>query len=130
MINPAPNPIDTHVGARVRLARKMQDVTQQALAEQLGLTFQQVQKYERGTNRISASKLYEAARALGVPVDFFFEGLANPSGAAASTPEQLPPELVNTPEGLELAAAFLRVTKRVRGPLVKLVRDIGRGESD
>src|ERR1700760_1136603 len=72
-----PNPVDLHVGARIRMRRKLLGVSQQALAESLGLTFQQVQKYERGANRVSASKLYEIARALHVPVPYFFEGLAD-----------------------------------------------------
>src|SRR5579862_3698153 len=72
----APNPIDVHVGLQVRLRRKELKVSQERLAEALGLTFQQVQKYERGANRVSASKLYEIARALHVPVGWFFEGLS------------------------------------------------------
>ena len=68
-----PNPVDLHVGARIRLRRRMQGVSQEKLAEALGLTFQQVQKYERGANRVSASKLYEIAAALRAPVDAFFE---------------------------------------------------------
>src|SRR5580698_8757948 len=76
-----PNPIDLHVGARIRLRRRMQGVSQEKLADALGLTFQQVQKYERGANRVSASKLYEIAAALRAPVAYFFDGLANPAGA-------------------------------------------------
>ena len=75
----APNPIDIHVGLQVRLRRKALKISQEKLADSLGLTFQQVQKYERGANRISASKLYEIAAALRTPVSYFFEGLADPS---------------------------------------------------
>lgn len=71
-----PHPVDQHVGSRVRLRRKLEGRSQESLAEALGLTFQQVQKYERGVNRISASKLYDIAAALRVPVSYFFEGLA------------------------------------------------------
>jgi transcriptional regulator with XRE-family HTH domain len=73
-----PSPIDVHVGARVRLRRKQLRISQSALAEALGLTFQQVQKYERGANRISASKLYETATFLRTPLGFFFDGLGAP----------------------------------------------------
>lgn len=72
----SPNPIDVHVGLQVRLRRKELKISQEKLAETLGLTFQQVQKYERGANRISASKLYEIARTLRVPIGWFFDGLA------------------------------------------------------
>ena len=75
----SPNPVDLHVGARVRMRRRLRGVSQEKLAESLGLTFQQVQKYERGANRISASKLYEIAASLQTPVGYFFEGLADPS---------------------------------------------------
>src|ERR1700740_3260585 len=74
----APNPIDVHVGLQVRLRRKELKISQEKLAETLGLTFQQVQKYERGTNRISASKLFEIARSLRVSIAWFFEGLGDP----------------------------------------------------
>ena len=72
-----PNPIDLHVGARIRMRRRLLGVSQERLAEALGLTFQQVQKYERGANRVSASKLYEIARTLQTPVTYFFDGLAD-----------------------------------------------------
>src|SRR5271154_42401 len=75
----SPNPIDIHVGLQVRLRRKELKISQEKLADQLGLTFQQVQKYERGANRISASKLYEIARALRVSIVWFFEGLDDPT---------------------------------------------------
>jgi transcriptional regulator with XRE-family HTH domain len=71
-----PNPVDLHVGGRVRMRRKLLGMSQEHLADALGLTFQQVQKYERGANRVSASKLYDMAKTLQVPVAFFFDGLA------------------------------------------------------
>src|SRR5690348_15322943 len=108
----APNPVDLHVGARIRMRRKLLGVSQERLAEQLSLTFQQVQKYERGANRVSASKLYEIARALEAPVSYFFEGLADTAiagaGVAASGAEFVH-DLVMTPEGLELASMFPRI---------------------
>ncbi len=78
----SPNPVDTHVGQRVRTRRRLLGISQERLAEALGLTFQQVQKYERGANRISASKLYEIARFLASPVSYFFEGLTDPTAAS------------------------------------------------
>src|SRR5579864_6598764 len=109
----SPNPVDLHVGARVRMRRRLQGVSQEKLADALGLTFQQVQKYERGANRVSASKLYEIAACLKTPVAYFFEGLVDPSSpdsdAGASGPEQSVHRFLMTPEGLELAKAFPRL---------------------
>lgn len=70
-----PEPVDIHVGARIRLRRGMSGISQQSLAEKLGITFQQVQKYENGSNRVGASRLWAISKALSVPVVFFFEGL-------------------------------------------------------
>jgi len=123
----SPNPVDLHVGARIRMRRKVLGVSQEKLAEELGLTFQQVQKYERGANRVSASKLYEIARALSSPVSYFFEGLTDPSvegaRAAGDGAEQFMHDFLMTPEGLELAAAFPKIRRgRVRRRLLDLVR--------
>ena len=74
----APHTVDVHVGARIRLRRRLLGMSQERLADALGLTFQQVQKYERGANRVSASKLFEIARTLQTPIEFFFEGLPDP----------------------------------------------------
>jgi transcriptional regulator with XRE-family HTH domain len=75
-MNDGPHPIDVHVGSRVRLRRTLLGLSQTALGDALGLTFRQVQKYERGKNRISASKLWKLSQILDVPVSFFFDGLA------------------------------------------------------
>src|SRR5665213_3079013 len=111
----APNPVDLHVGARVRMRRKVLGVSQERLADALGLTFQQVQKYERGANRVSASKLSEIARFLQAPISYFFEGLADPttatSGVAEDGPEAVVHEFLMTPEGLELASTFPKIRK-------------------
>ena len=80
MAKKAPNPIDKHVGARVRMRRMMLSMSQEKLGDALGLTFQQVQKYEKGTNRIGASRLQQIANILQVPVSFFFEGAPNTPG--------------------------------------------------
>jgi transcriptional regulator with XRE-family HTH domain len=125
-----PNPIDIHVGRRVRQRRKAMGVTQERLADDLGLTFQQVQKYERGANRISASKLYEIAAALQTGTAYFFEGLADP--ASAKSGEGVDPEserFVNaflmSAEGLELAELFTRLASpRLRRRIVDLVRSM------
>lgn len=78
-----PDPVDVHVGARVRLRRKELSLSQDKLADALGLTFQQIQKYERGQNRVSASKLWQASQYLAVPIEWFFEGLEGASGDLA-----------------------------------------------
>lgn len=80
------SPIDAHVGSRIRLRRTLLGMSQERLGESLGLTFQQVQKYERGMNRISASRLYQASRTLGVPVSWFFEEMSESAAAASATP--------------------------------------------
>lgn len=131
----SPNPIDLHVGGRIRMRRKVLGVSQERLAEALGLTFQQVQKYERGSNRVSASKLYEIARFLGSPVSYFFEGLADPASPDAGPvdgPEALMHEFLMTSEGLELAAAFPKIPRgRIRRRLLDLVRSLaGEGEEE
>ena len=82
MAKKAPNPTDKHVGARVRMRRMMLGMSQEKLGDALGLTFQQVQKYEKGANRIGASRLQQIAHILQVPVSFFFDGLADPIGGA------------------------------------------------
>src|ERR1700749_3490946 len=105
-----PNPVDRHVGARIRMRRRIQGVSQEKLADALGLTFQQVQKYERGANRVSASKLYEIAAALKAPVAYFFDGLADPTSNQSAehgpSDEQTVHTFLMTAEGLELAKLF------------------------
>lgn len=123
----SPNPIDIHVGARVRLRRKLLGISQEQLATALKLTFQQVQKYERGANRISASKLYETASALQVPVAYFFEGLSDPSEGGSESQDHAAVGAINaflnTAEGLELARSFLDIGPgRLRRQVLELVR--------
>ena len=84
MAKKAPNPIDKHVGSRVRMRRMMLSMSQEKLGDALGLTFQQVQKYEKGTNRVGASRLQQIAQILQVPVAFFFEGASDASAVATS----------------------------------------------
>jgi transcriptional regulator with XRE-family HTH domain len=124
-----PREVDVHVGGRVRMRRKLISVSQGRLADALGLTFQQVQKYELGANRISASKLYEIAKILKVPIAFFFLGLAdtatNAEAYEASRREVMIRNFLTMPEGLELAAAFPRIGRgRVIRELLDLIRMI------
>ncbi|MGZ8363749.1 MAG: helix-turn-helix domain-containing protein [Caulobacteraceae bacterium] len=122
-----PNPVDKHVGEKIRLKRKAHSVSQERLAEALGLTFQQVQKYERGSNRVSASKLYEIARYFSVPVSTFFEGFNDARGAAAggvAENEGNPfiHDYARTPEGSELLEIYMKLPVRVRRRLLDLAR--------
>ena len=132
----APNPVDVHVGLQVRLRRKELKISQEKLAETLGLTFQQVQKYERGANRISASKLYEIARTLRVHMAWFFEGLSDPAegrdeGAPAPEAASFAHNFLLTQEGIDLANLFPKVQhRRVRRRLVDLIRSLAEEESD
>jgi len=121
-----PNPIDRHVGLRIRLRRKELGVSQERLADSIGLTFQQVQKYERAANRVSASKLWEMARVLKTSISYFYEGLGDPSSSDPQPPaseRQSVHEFLLTPEGMELAAAFPRIKRaRVRRRILELAR--------
>ena len=122
----AAHPVDRHVGLRIRMRRKELGVSQEKLAEALGLTFQQVQKYERAANRVSASKLFEIARALDTSVGYFYEGLgAHPDLELPNEPNLQAHAFLLTPEGSELAALFPRVGRsRVRRKVLELVRAI------
>ena len=121
-----PNPVDLHVGARVRMRRKFLGMSQEGLAETIALTFQQVQKYERGSNRISASKLWEIGKALKAPVAYFFEGYGENEaveGFSESESEQFVHGFLMTTEGIELAEAFPRIKNaKHRRRILELVR--------
>lgn len=128
-----PNPIDIHVGSRVRMRRKLMGVSQEKLAEALGLTFQQVQKYERGVNRVSASKLFESSKFLGVDVSYFFDGLAGrdpASGFAESESERYTHEFLMTTEGVELASLFPKLAGKQRRRILELVRTLADDDAD
>jgi transcriptional regulator with XRE-family HTH domain len=123
----SPNPIDIHVGSRVRLRRLLLGMSQEKLGDELGVTFQQVQKYERGANRIGASRLYRVSKVLQVPVGFFFEGLegAPVGGFAEGDQTPLVDDFINSPEGVALAAAFARIREpSVRRKLLELARTL------
>src|SRR6201996_5200722 len=110
----APNPTDKHVGSRVRMRRMMLGMSQEKLGDALGLTFQQVQKYEKGTNRIGASRLQQISHILQVPVAFFFEGApalhSQPDGPATAAPSPTyVSDFLATSDGLALTKAFMRI---------------------
>jgi transcriptional regulator with XRE-family HTH domain len=126
-----PNPIDIHVGSRVRLRRNMLGMSQEKLGESLGITFQQIQKYEKGTNRVGASRLQAISSILGVPVSFFFEdapgqGSVASGGFAEDGSTNYVVDFLNTAEGLQLNRAFVKITDaRVRRKVVDLVKALG-----
>ena len=121
------NSTDRYVGKRVRMRRLMIKMSQEKLADRLGLTFQQVQKYEKGVNRISASRLREMAHALQVPIQFFFEGLpeaGSPGKDRHETTHKFIHDFLATTDGLALAAAFTRIDNpKVRRRIVQLVKE-------
>ena len=129
MANKAPNPIDKHVGSRVRMRRMMLSMSQEKLGEALGLTFQQVQKYEKGTNRIGAGRLHEISRILQVPISFFFDGSPREPGAYSATDTAPLPTYVTdflaTSDGLSLTKAFMQIKDAaLRRRIVNLVQEI------
>ena len=130
MAKKAPNPIDKHVGSRVRMRRMMLSMSQEKLGKSLGLTFQQVQKYEKGTNRIGASRLQQISHILQVPVAFFFEGAPNVGGARTEGLSEAPSpayvsDFLATSDGLALTKAFMRITdSKLRRRIVDLVEQI------
>jgi transcriptional regulator with XRE-family HTH domain len=121
------NPVDAHVGYRVRLRRMLIGMSQERLGELLGLTFQQVQKYERGINRIGAGRLYEVAEILGVPISFFYEGMngVQTSGDAGSAHSSAVMDFLSSNEGIQLSTAFMSIKDtKVRRRILDLVRSI------
>ena len=125
-----PKPVDMHVGSRVRMRRLMLGISQEELADALDLSFQQVQKYEKGTNRIGASRLEDISRFLQVPIAFFFEGASVASAVAASEEDTrslaLMDDFVSSREGLRLARSFTQIEDEdVRRRIVDLVQAIG-----
>jgi transcriptional regulator with XRE-family HTH domain len=135
MANKKSNPVDAHVGSRVRLRRMLVGLSQEKLGERMGLTFQQIQKYEKGVNRIGASRLFQLSQILEVPVQFFFEGAppadgSSEGGFAEPGTEAFLYEFLNTRDGLELNRAFVKIADaNVRRSVVDLVRSLGRYES-
>ncbi|MBX3530612.1 MAG: helix-turn-helix transcriptional regulator [Rhizobiaceae bacterium] len=124
-----PNPIDVHVGSRIRLRRNMIGMSQEKLGELLGITFQQIQKYEKGSNRVGASRLQAISSILSVPVAFFFEDAPGQEPAQAGFGEEASANYVvdflNSAEGLQLSRAFVRIgDPKVRRRIIDLVKSL------
>lgn len=131
----SPHPIDVHVGGRVRLRRMLIGMSQDKLGDALGLTFQQIQKYEKGVNRIGASRIFEISRVLDVPIQFLFDDFdgASPSyGLAESAPEDDSfMQLLHSPEGVQLCRHFADIKDpKVRRRVLDLVKTLADGEKE
>jgi transcriptional regulator with XRE-family HTH domain len=132
----APNPVDKYVGSRIRMRRIMLGMSQEKLGESLGLTFQQIQKYEKGTNRVGASRLQQISEILQVPVSFLIEGgpggALNANGLAEAPSPAYVSDFLATSEGLALTRAFTRINdSKLRRSIVDLVEQIAaREQSD
>ncbi len=137
-----PSPIDVHVGSRIRLRRTLLGMSQERLGEALGLTFQQVQKYERGVNRVGASRLFDLSRVLDVPISFFFDDMPDSLANSLGTPlNRRPTGFTETPDGfgddtlsrretLELVRAYYRITDpAVRKRVFDLIKSMGPAEA-
>lgn len=135
----SPNPIDVHVGARLKLRRTLLGISQEKLAESVAITFQQIQKYERGINRIGASRLFDLAAVLDVSVDYFFEEMPeqiarqSPAQRSGATPAEVPDagyDLLARRETLELVRAYYQIgNDGVRKRLFELTKSIARSAS-
>ncbi|MBC2884047.1 helix-turn-helix transcriptional regulator [Ochrobactrum sp. CM-21-5] len=125
-----PNPIDIHVGSRIRLRRNMLGLSQEKLGESLGITFQQIQKYEKGTNRVGASRLQAISSILNVPVSFFFEdapgsGVSGQDGFAEDNEATYVVDFLNSNEGVQLTRAFTKISDpKVRRKIIDLVKSL------
>jgi len=131
VVKKVPNPIDVHVGSRVRLRRMLVGMSQEKLGEMLGLTFQQIQKYEKGMNRIGASRLYQIAQILGVSVQFFFDDIPDEhrmpktEGMSEGDPAPFVMDFVSSNEGLQLNRSYTKIgDPHVRKRLLELVKSL------
>lgn len=115
------HPVDVHVGKRIRHRRWLVGMTQQQLAERVGIKFQQIQKYETGANRVSASRLWDIAESLEVPVSFFFEGI-EAEGAEPSTTDNVPADILGDKEALDLVRSYYAIPENQRRRLFELAR--------
>ena len=128
-----PNPIDAQVGNRVRLRRMLVGMSQERLGELLGLTFQQVQKYEKGVNRIGAGRLFEVSRILGVTIEYFYEGVNSQLASGFTEGGSSPPvmEFVSSGEGLQLSLAFMKIKDaKLRKRVLELVKQLAEDASE
>jgi transcriptional regulator with XRE-family HTH domain len=133
MSTKAPNPVDKYVGSRVRMRRIMLGMSQEKLGEALGLTFQQIQKYEKGTNRVGASRIKQISEILQVPVSFLFDGgpagTVNAEGFSEETSPSYISDFLATSEGLALTRAFTRISDaKLRRSIVDMVEQIAARE--
>ncbi len=133
-----PSPVDVHVGARARVRRTLLGMTQTDLGDTLGLSFQQVQKYERGTNRIGSSRLYDLARVLDVSIEHFFDGMppevatSSPAGGGdkAKEPPSYEPDPMHKRETLELVRAYYKIGEpQIRNRLREVIKALGAAVS-
>jgi transcriptional regulator with XRE-family HTH domain len=137
-----PSPIDVHVGSRIRLRRTLLGMSQERLGEALGLTFQQVQKYERGVNRVGASRLFDLSRVLDVPISFFFDDMPDSlttsfglpssrrSALSSESADGFADDTLNRRETLELVRAYYRITDpSVRKRVFELIKSMGPAET-
>lgn len=124
-----PHPVDIRVGQRVRERRKVLGITQDRLAQALDLTFQQVQKYERGVNRMSASKLFEAAQVLDVPVNWFFEGEPLSEGQNAESSGKRNSGQLSVRETRDLLNAYLKLEPKLRRQMLDLIKGMAQAKS-
>ncbi len=132
-----PRPVDVHVGSRVRLRRTMLGMSQEKLGKAISLTFQQIQKYERGTNRIGSSRLWELSKVLDVPISFFFddmapevaEGMTRPAGLAEAQGPAYEADTLAKRETLELVRAYYRIKNpKVRKRIFELTKSIAKAD--
>ncbi len=125
-----PNPTDVYVGSRIRMRRKILGLSQEKLGEKLGITFQQIQKYEKGTNRVGASRLQAMSTALEVPVSYFFPDAEAAQGGLQEEGAAFMMDFMSTSEGLELSRAFTRIgNAKVRRKILELVRALAEERS-
>ena len=115
------HPVDVHVGKRIRHRRWLVGMTQQQLAQHVGIKFQQIQKYETGANRVSASRLWDISETLEVPISFFFEGLEREQAQQSAT-DSVPPDLMGDKEALELIRSYYSIPENQRRRLFDLAR--------
>ena len=116
------HPVDVHVGKRIRHRRWLVGMTQQQLAEHVGIKFQQIQKYETGANRVSASRLWDIAESLDVPVSFFFEGMEEGVDAGETSDSAVPADLLGDKEALDLVRSYYAIPENQRRRLFELAR--------
>lgn len=122
------NEIDSHIGKRLRRRRRLLGLTQQQLAESVGIRFQQIQKYECGANRVSASRLYELSESLDVPAQYFYEGIS-PDENKADDPDVMAADILSQKETMDLVRAYYRLGERPRKRLLELAKSLEPAEA-